>query len=146
MQKDGVAAKWWHWGRGKRGGSAQLSGRGAIWSPLSSQAIRFLMGPSLWFPQVQRKNSQALLAPCLAPWPQPHKNPAQENETSSRKLGVFVVKPATLRKMFCSAEDRRQGQIVPKRRREDQKLVKVTFTLCERSGCWGPLLTFLRYS
>jgi hypothetical protein len=89
--------------RGRGVVSAQLSGP-AIWFPLSSQAIRFLMGPSSWFLHVWGKDSQGLLPPCLAPWPQPHKNPALENETSNRKRRVFVLKPAILRRIFCRAK------------------------------------------
>lgn len=98
--------------QGEEGGSAQLSGP-AIWLPLSSQAIRFLMGPSCCFLYVRGKDSQGLLPPCLAPWPQPHKNPAQENETSNRKLRVFVVKPVMLRRIFCSACGQKAGTYWP---------------------------------
>lgn len=84
--------------QGERGGATQLSGP-AICLPLSSQPIRFLMGPSQWFLHVWGRDIQGLLPLCLAPWPQPHKNPPRKmsNKKNSR---VFVVKPGHAQKSF----------------------------------------------
>lgn len=46
--------------RGAWGDATQLSGP-AIWLPLSSQAIRFLMGPSRWFLYVSGEGQPGLI-------------------------------------------------------------------------------------